>query len=215
MLYVRRNCLLRLMEPRQPRTIGDFATNIFTGLAPRMRNAPGGLRGRVVHVRDVGLRLAPPDELEEIDLPATPDVERCRLRAGDVLVTSRGVAVRAAVASAHHAGTVAGPNLIVMRLGPNMVPELLTVLLRHPQAQAALLQARAGSGTAGFTVAQLAALPIALPDLATQRTLADIASLADDYHDAAVKAAELRREAVLDLVFDTLTPATVRSAHSD
>ncbi len=119
-------------------------------------------------------------------------------------MTARGITIRAAVARPEHTGVIAGPNLIVFRPGPRIVPELIAVLLRHPQTQAALLQSRTGSGTPGFTISQLANLEVSLPDIGSQLQLMEMADLADAHHLAAVTAARLRRDVVHDLVFDAL-----------
>jgi hypothetical protein len=193
------------MQTSPVRTIGELAATVFTGLVlAKLKKPSGSTLVRILQARDVKARLAPPDELQEFAVPETSDLDRYRLRTSDIVVTARGVEVRAAVAPPAHDGIVVGPNLIVIRPGPEITPELMAILLRHPITQRSLLSGRTGSNTAGFTVRELKNIKIAVPEAAVQHRLVEITEVAMAYHSAALKAAELRREVAGDLVLQTL-----------
>lgn len=196
-----------MVETRRTGALAQLAT-IFTGVNPaRVATSEAAPRFPMVSTKDVGVELTARSDLDEIALENASSAQRYGLAAGDVVVTARGVAVRAAVAEAQHDGVVLGGNLIALRPNPTLNSYLLAAWLQHPRTQRRLLEARTGVGTPGFTVAQLARLTLAVPTPDDQHDLAQLASLASRQQQAVLRAAELRRRFVDDLVFDALDPS--------
>jgi hypothetical protein len=189
----------------------DVVKTIFSGLVfARVRELPSRAMRRVVEVRNVGLVLSPASHLSNLPLPNAIEVDRCRLAPGDVVITARGSEVRAAIATKEHEEAVLGPNLFAVRPGPALLPEVLAAFLRHQQTQARLLEKRLGSATPGFTLSQLATLPIEVPPLATQQVLASVVALADAYRLAVTQAAVHRQSVAADLVLEIMQPSGLR-----
>lgn len=192
-------------------TLGDFST-IFTGvIASRLVSEAGAPDYPVINAKDISQNLPSPENLDRLAVSQSRVVDRFGLRPGDVVLTARGVAVRAGVAREEHDGVLAGANLIVVRPDRQLQSQVLATWLQHPRVQDMLLEARTGAGTPGFTTSQLAGLKIALPSLDWQAELGEIVELADRHYEAALRAALLRRTLSADLVFDALNPNLVGS----
>lgn len=187
-------------------TLGDFST-IFTGvIASRLASAEGAPDYPVINAKDISQKLPPPENLDRLAVSQRSVLNRFGLRPGDVVLTARGVTIRAGVARNEHDGVLAGANLIVVRPNRQLQSQVLATWLQHPRVQDTLLEARTGAGTPGFTVTQLAGLKIALPPLDWQDELGEIVDLADRHYEAALRAALLRRTLSADLVFDAFNP---------
>ncbi len=184
--------------------LGDIA-QIFSGRAVKRAAAhDGGQVVRLVGLRDIGRRLAPVAELEEIEVAEGEDVGRTALTAGDVLVTSRGANVRAAVVQREHEGAIAGPNLIVVRLDGSLRPELVAAYLRHPLVSAQLLRDFVGSTTAGFTTDTLRRIDLRPAEDGSSALLADLVQRVDAYSEYQQRAIQLHQTAADEAVFEHL-----------
>lgn len=189
--------------------LGELAT-AFTGLVPARVRSAGPMSSRpLVQTTVIGGELPPLAQLEAIDLPALLDVRRYELAIDDVVLTARGVAIKASVVTAEQAGALLGPNLIALRPGPRVLSAVLAAWLQHPQTESRLLAARTGAGTPGFTVAQVRALALTLPPLQRQEQLAELWEVAVRHHRLAVEAAVCRRAFAHDLVFEALDEQAV------
>lgn len=186
--------------------LGEMA-QVFAGRA--VKRAPPDTESRplrIVGLRDVGRRMAPATELEEVEVLEGDEGGRSLLQPGDVLVTSRGSNVRAAVAQDEHAGAVAGPNLIVVRLGGFLRPELLAAYLRHPVISAQLLREFSGSSTAGFTIDSLRRIDVQVAEGDCADLLADLVQHVDAYSEYQARAVELHQALADEAIFEHLNP---------
>jgi restriction endonuclease S subunit len=125
---------------------------------------------RVVQVRDVSGSV-------QIDWAATPlkALPKSRsadfLRAGDVLITTRGRRNEATVVLDPPVQAVAATNLFVIRLceGVPLLPQFLAWQINQRPAQEYLAASATGSHVLNLTRPALEALPIAVPPLRTQQ----------------------------------------------
>jgi type I restriction enzyme M protein len=192
--------------------LGEVARQVFAGRpVARLKPSDSTRSARVLGLRDVTRHLAPLSDLEAADAPDTEETDRLALEPGDVVITSRGSTIRAAVAGQDHAGVIVGANLIVVRLEPVLSPHLLAAYLRHPAIQRRLLADFVGSTTAGFTVESLRGLPIEIYASEDQQLLARLVEAVEAYADHVLAGAELRRQAALEVVFERLAPNSMRS----
>lgn len=184
--------------------LGDLA-HIFAGRA--VKRAEDGHPVALVGLRDIGRRIAPRSDLEEVKIVDEAESSRLTLLANDVVVTSRGANVRAAVAQEDHEGALVGPNLIVVRLkGEDLPPDLVAAYLRHPLVSAQLLREFAGATTPGFTIDSLKRLPVQLTNAVCSQMLAELVRRVDDYSEYHLKAVQLHQAAAEEAVFEHLGP---------
>ncbi|WP_295225059.1 restriction endonuclease subunit S [uncultured Brevundimonas sp.] len=156
----------------------------------------------IVAMRDVGVRIAPRDVLETVEVGGDPDPKR-RLQAGDILVTSRG-RVRAAVAKDEHVDVLVGPNLMLIRPIGGYPSSLLAAFLRHPAIEARLLDLTATSGTPGFTMDDIRSLELEPVTAERAKQLAELVEETDAYvREIQVGAGRLNAAAV-EAVFSHL-----------
>jgi len=186
--------------------LGDLAITVFSGRPlTRLRAEDGADQAHVINLRDVTTRLPPRAELESIPVRMSGETARLAIKPGDVVVTARGSSVRAAVATEEHVDTLPGANLIVLR-PRDTSPHLLAAYLRHPDVQAHLFQEFAGSSTLGFTVETLRQLEVRDLPMEEANLLAQMSEAVEQYALHTERAAELRRRATTEAVFDRLWP---------
>ena len=186
--------------------LGELARDVFVGRSlSRIKRASDAPATPVVSARDVQDILPPVETLETIQTVFGRDLEGARLEAGDVVVTARGP-VRAAVAEDEHSGAIAGPNLVVVRLGPGPLPYVLAAYLRHPATQERLQASTRGTATTGLGVSDLRALLLRRPGAYGLETTSEIVVLTNRYASAALTAVEKRRQLALRFAYDALLP---------
>lgn len=102
------------------------------------------------------------------------------LRAGDVLITTRGRRNEATAVLDPPAQAVAATNLFVIRLGEGvpLLPEFLAWQINQRPAQECLAASVTGSHVLNLTRPALEALPIAIPSLQQQRLAVEFAKCA-------------------------------------
>lgn len=185
-------------------TLGDISRSVFAGKAAS-RLPPGEDTLAIVNMRDVDMMLTPRTELETQAGVNAASLSRLALEIGDIVMTSRG-AIRAGVAKAEHAGAIPGANTVVIRLRPDVPPRVIASYLRHPRTVAALLREFVGSTTAGFSVAGLTGLTLALPEQEILGQMDEMIDAAERYVVAMNQAAQARQELALELVARNLLP---------
>jgi hypothetical protein len=186
--------------------LGEIA-QIFSGRP--VRRVPDGdawRSARVVGLRDVGRRISPAAEIEEVQVAETDDVARSALQVGDIVVTARGANVRAAVATSDHEGLLAGPNLIVVRLGGGAPPEMIAAYLRHPEVSARLLRDFVGTSTGGITIESLRRVELAMTDSDCAARLSELVQRIDAYAEYQRRVIDLRQTAADEAIFGHLHP---------
>lgn len=153
----------------------------------------------LITIKDVNQSLTAIEELPRVTAdPAA--VRRFLVRPSDVVVTTRGTAIRAAVVEPSHAGAIAGANLAIVRVRSELAPALLAAFLREPRTQKALLYSTAGAVTPGFTIKALGDLPIRVPSRERQQILVNYLAAADAHRKALMRALELRQLASESLI---------------
>lgn len=119
--------------------------------------------------------------------------QRWQSRPGDVLLAARGTQFRVAIVEDQSAGAIIGANLIAVRLGPELLPEVLAVWLTSPAGRAEVLRLGASSNRLlSLTVAAVAALEVPVPPLAHQAQIAALYHATRAAYRADLAAAERR-----------------------
>lgn len=185
--------------------LADIA-HVFLGRAPTRDPGQGAIGPYVpvqlLTMRDVGLRLSSRDLIETVGLGAPPDPERL-LRAGDIVVTSRG-RLRAAVAEREHEGVLVGPNLILVRLYRALPPHVLAAYLRHPVVEEELLAETSGTGTPGLSLDVLKNLVVRDMSEARAGVLAELVEQTEAYRRDLDEGVRRLAEAATESVFRCL-----------
>jgi restriction endonuclease S subunit len=91
------------------------------------------------------------------------------------------------------AGAIATSNLLIIRPGKRLRAALIFVFLQSPDGLAQLTRMSAGSTTLALRARDIAAVKMPIPPLKTQDTIAELVDTAEQYYDAALRAATLRR----------------------
>lgn len=125
------------------------------------------------------------------------DATPYRVNPGDVVLTTRS-RYDAAVVEGVPDDTIAAGSLYILRADAARVhPPFLAWYLHHPDTQAALRARQSGVSIPFLRLAELSALPISLPPIATQRAIAEIDGLRQREVDLSREIAE-RRAALLN-----------------
>jgi hypothetical protein len=156
----------------------------------------------VLSLRDVGARIAPRDQLEEVQAPAGSEALRVA-EAGDIVMTARG-RLRAALVEQQHAGVVVGPNLILLRLKSGFPAPLMLAYLRHPEIERRLMMETAGTATPGISIEGLRQLETQLPPPESWADATELVESVDLYHDEILESARLLKQGVSEWLFDQM-----------
>lgn len=121
-----------------------------------------------------------------------PDL-RTRARPGDVLLAARGTQFRVAIVEQASAGAIIGANLIAVRLGPELLPEVLAVWLTSPAGKAEVQRLGASSNRLlSLTVSAVAGLEVPIPPRDRQAQIAALYHASRTAYRTALAAAECR-----------------------
>lgn len=181
---------------------------ITQGVPATSRSKPGTVEVAVVHARHVGDALAQP---EPGFAAPTARLDRARLEPGDVLITARGAVIRARVAGPLLAGSAASSNLLVVRLGPQLLPEVLVAYMQTPRGIADVAERAVGSVMPALTPRALGTLDVPVPPLAVQRELVQYCLAADAAFEAGERSARLRRELFASVIHATFSGADLNA----
>ncbi len=108
------------------------------------------------------------------------ELERYRLRAGDVVFARRGQIGRCALASAAQAGWICGTGCLRARFPPSVDPEFLFRLLQWPATVAWMTENAVGQTMNNLNTRILAALPLRIPAQPIQVKIAEALGSVED-----------------------------------
>lgn len=173
-------------------TLGDTMRSEESRSRTRLLSALGELRtgyqlrGAVVPQAEGAHRLIQLGDVREdgvdVDQLVHSDLDRIRerdfLTTGDLLLRSRGASYRSVVVPPCPPGTVAIAPLYVLRVQTEeVIPEYLVWFINQPSSQMWLGAQARGSYIPTISREAFASLEVAVPPLAAQRRIAEIASL--------------------------------------
>ncbi len=184
---------------------------LFMGLPVyRLKGTPGAAVP-LLNVKDVEHA---DDASWQLSLATVPDlgrVERYRLKTGDVAITARGTSLKSVIIPERWNGALLSSNLIAVRLGERLRPELLLVFLQSAMGQRAIERRLAGSNLLTLTPRNLGEVEVPVPPAAEQDMLAELVGIARMQHQEALFIAEMRRQLAHRIVFDRLQDASASS----
>lgn len=194
--------------PTERRALASIG-QIFSGF-PTYRQKHGSLAIPFVSIRDldhVGEHYWPLSSLQVSD---TNRLDRFRLVPGDVLITSRGTTLKCCVTPEGWNGAVLASNLIAIRVGQSLRPELLAEFLNSRQGRQAIERRLAGSNLLILTPKSLADVEVPVPPLDEQEKLVELIKASEEQYQTAVSAAENRRQIVRRIILSALNGSTKR-----
>lgn len=184
--------------------LGEFA-QVFVGLPTRASDTiDTGRPGNLLTVRSLTGTSIDAAEFVTVDVKGK-DVDRYRVRAGDVLMSARSTSLKTAIVPPELEGTVINATVLGIRCLPVLEPRILVAWLEGDVGRAAL-EASAQSGTSqmNLTLGAVAKITVPVPVVETQKQLAAILVAADEAYLAAIQAAEIRRRLAKDIIVDSL-----------
>lgn len=189
----------RLIARHQPHShypLGDLA-EVFPGLSVARKKVVDGIDTPFIGVGDLdgAGNVAEADALERAPLPAGRSTDGYRVRAGDVLLTSRGTQLKVALVDEATEGAVLSANLLCIRLGPDrLLPRALAAWLLTPEGLGALTgRYHSTTGLLALTTPVVRGLPVPVPALATQARAAALFDATRTGYVAARRAADARQ----------------------
>lgn len=166
---------------------------IFSGL-PTYRLKHGLAVIPVVTIKDIDHASDGNWQLSSVQVPDPDRLLRFRLKPGDVVITSRGTTLRSCVLAPSWKGAVLGSNLICIRLGGILRPEVLAEFLNSKPGKQAIERRLVGSNLLLLTTRSLGELEVPVPPPDEQAKLAELISAAEAQYQMAIAAAAKRRE---------------------
>jgi hypothetical protein len=160
-------------------TVLSQVTQVISGFhfRERLSSVPGG-NVSVVQMKDaVAADLLPSPDFVRVQLPAL--AQRGFIEDGDVILRARGGNHWGVLARGRFEKTVAAAPLTVIRADRRvLLPAYLVWFINHPVTQAKLAELATGTHVRTVAKAALEALPIAVPALEQQKSIAEFAALA-------------------------------------
>ncbi len=134
----------------------------------------------VVMPRDLAGNVISDDVAAHVSPDTAAQLERYRLRPGDVLFARRGQIGRCALVTPAQDGWLCGTGCLRARLASSVCPEFLIQLMQWPATVAWMTENAVGQTMQNLNTRILAALPLRIPALSTQLEIAEIIGSVDD-----------------------------------
>jgi|GEM_PF-2087247 len=136
---------------------------------------------------------------ETVQLVTSEQIEKCQLREGDVVIVIRGAVLKASVVTAAMKGSLSNQNTVFFRPNSeNIEPLYLAVLLRSSYFKPLLASELQRSSTtlAAISVSKVRTLEIPLPNLNTQKEIAELFLDAAEFRQVMLSKIDARQNIV-------------------
>lgn len=183
--------------------LGDVA-DVFVGMATSRKEGGDAQEIPLLQVGNINEQTGSTDALNDLNKMPMGDksgVDRYRVQPGDVVVSCKGTLLKTGMVQEATAGAVATANLVTVRARGEVSTETLFMLLRSEGAKRRLkgLQ-KVGATIASLSYKDIQSLEFSLPDIATQRKIANLLDAHREFVEATTKALRDREEIVRGLV---------------
>lgn len=149
---------------------------------------------KIINNKDIENGKINPDSIERVSVKKTPLLEKSRIEAGDLIVTTKGYNFKAAIADESVADFVISANLIAIKLSNNIQPEIVAAYLNSTRGQRDLQALASGSSIQGLNANSFLEIQVPIPPLHEQKLLSEYLSLAKEYNSLLRKEIELRNK---------------------
>jgi len=180
---------------------------IYVGLPTKAsETCEAGRSGNVLSVRNFSATGLDLDNLIGIDV-SERDVEKYRVQAGDLIVSSRSTSLKSAIVPERAGGLLINATLLGVR-STTILPRLLAAWFESPEGMLELANiSQSGTHQMNITVSGLGLIMVPVPDLDVQRRLVALLETADAAYQSAIQAAEDRRRIANEVVVNKMKEA--------
>ncbi len=186
----------------------DIAVKIFAGISPVDKWNTKNKHPCVCHIglKDLKNGTIVNNNLDVIPIGNSNDMQRYKIVKGDILISCRGAQPKVAIVQKElNVFTVASQNIITIRLSEKLSPVLLKFYLDSSAGNRQMRSIAFFSKTQYIlTVAALLEMEIPVPPPGIQDQLVKLLSLVNEQHSLSIKAVDLRRRIIDDLVLDLM-----------
>lgn len=187
--------------------------SITQGLSVSRYKSREGKLEYIVNVKDLGsLYISQDSDLDQVSFDDKVNIERYRLREGDVVIGIRGTLLNSSVVTKALEGSFPGQNVAVFRAESQQVnPAYIAALMRSEwfKESANVLQKRSSTTLQSIRVSELREFVIPLPAMDVQKQIAQLFSLYESYEKASISALEARKELIEMSFFNLLEQSRV------
>ena len=147
---------------------------------------------KIINTKDLENGKINSDSVNSVSVKKTPLLEKSRIEAGDLIVTTKGTNFKAAVADQSVANSVISANLIAIKLSNEVQPEIVAAYLNSSRGQRDLQALSSGSSIQGLNANSLLEIQVPIPPLPEQKWMVNYLSLATEYNSLLKRELELR-----------------------
>jgi len=147
-----------------------------------------------INIKDVYGGIVHPETVTRVKIKETGAMEKSRIEQNDVILTVKGSAFKAAVASKEIKGYVISANLVAFTLNDEIIPELVVAYLNSPIGQNELQSRSAGIAQKALNIRSLMEIKIPIPPMSSQIVLSEYLSLSGEYDTLMQHERELRKK---------------------
>lgn len=135
----------------------------------------------VVMPKDIGDNSISTESVARVPQHIAERLDKHRLRAGDIVYSRRGDVTKRAWVLPSQAGWICGTGCLRVRLNPSRASSrFISYALGSPEVRTWLTNHAVGATMPNLNTAILSAVPLHVPDLATQTAIADVLGALDD-----------------------------------
>lgn len=177
--------------------LSQLAEKIFQGLFPPRKIATSILHKNfsIINIKDIINGRINCEGLNAISVRNDKNINRFIVYPGDVVVTCRGTLLKSAVVPKNLTGCLVSSNLIAIRLNGSFEPLLLSAFFQSSIGQKTLLSnVRSSTMQIALNVADIRKVEVPVIPADKQKKLAGLIKAANNYYNASVESANLRRD---------------------
>ena len=173
--------------------LGDLIKTVKRGLSSYYLQGEDAMVS-MINIKDIAGGRILSNTVDNVSVRETPLLERSRIVPGDVIVASRGLNFKAAVADEPTRNFTISSNLLALTLLDEVKPELIAAYFNSPQGQNMLQSRASGATIKGLNPKALFDILLPLPPLSMQESLSRYLTLTREYSDLLLKELELRQK---------------------
>lgn len=153
-----------------------------------------GKEVRFINIRDVVNGGINSSTVATAIVKETDTLSKTRIESSDVIVTIKGSAFKAGVASQKENGAVISANLIAFKLTKEILPELVVAYFNSPNGQQELQARSAGIAQKFLSTKSLLDIPIPVPPMEKQKQIVLYLRLSMEYDSLVERERDLRKQ---------------------
>jgi len=179
--------------PIPKKVLRELVTDIKRGLSSYyLQNS--GENVSLINIRDVSNGTIHAETVGRVKIKETPALKKTRIAPGDIILTVKGSAFKAAVAGPDTQDFVISSNLIAFTLNDDVLPELVVAYLNSPEGQGQLLSRASGIAQRFINEKILLEVPIPVSPKGKQKQLAAYLMLTKEHDSLIARERELRKQ---------------------